>query len=361
MVSFCVSFILSCVYDMYRYSLNDFDYTLPDAFIAQFPTKNRSDSRLLIVPPNQSEHCVHTHFSSILRYAHPGDLLIFNDTKVIPARLHGQKETGGKVSCLIERVIDDRMALAHIGASHPPKIGAIIQFDNAFSATVMGRENELFVLRFSADMSLIELLLQHGHLPLPPYITRSVKREDWDRYQTVYAKHLGAVAAPTAGLHFDGMILSQLKLNLIEFGFLTLHVGAGTFQPVRTENLDKHHMHSEMIHVTQTVCDQIQACKQRGGRVIAVGTTVVRALESAAMSGKIAPFQGETSLFITPGFRFQVVDRLLTNFHLPKSTLLMLVCAFAGYERVMSAYREAVAQHYRFFSYGDVMLLRNSR
>lgn len=344
---------------MYRYSLNDFDYILPEALIAQYPVDNRSDSRLLVVPPNPSDHFVHTHFPGILQYVHSGDLLIFNDTKVIPARLYGQKETGGKVSCLIERVLDDRTALAHVGASHSPKIGAIIQFENAFSATVVGRENELFVLRFLTDMQLIELLLQHGHVPLPPYITRNVKREDWDRYQTVYARHLGAIAAPTAGLHFDEMILSQLKANGVELGFLTLHVGAGTFQPVRTKNLAAHHMHSEMIHVTQAVCDQIQACKQRGGRVIAVGTTVVRALESAAISGKIVPFFGETSLFIMPGFQFQMVDLLLTNFHLPKSTLLMLVAAFAGYERVMSAYRNAVAQQYRFFSYGDVMLIQN--
>ena len=342
---------------MTNFTLQDFDYDLPQSLIAQFPVPNRSDSRLLVVPSHSCASCIHTSFSSILHYVQPNDLLIFNNTKVMNARLFGCKESGGKISCLIERIVDDQTALAHIGSSHPPKVGGVIKFEDEQKAVVIARENNLFVLQFEGKTTISAFLQTQGHLPLPPYITREVKREDWDRYQTVYAKQLGAVAAPTAGLHFDEAILSALKNKNIEMGFLTLHIGAGTFQPVRTNNLSDHVMHAEIMSVPQIVCDQIKSCRQRGGRVIAVGTTVVRALESAAISGEIKPFYGETSIFITPGFQFNIVDRLLTNFHLPKSTLLMLVSAFAGFDRIKSAYQEAVREQYRFFSYGDAMLL----
>lgn len=342
---------------MTHFTVDDFNYILPDALIAQFPATNRTESRLLVVPQEATKNVIHTQFPAFLSYINPGDLLILNDTKVIPARLHGQKESGGRVSCLIERIVDDYTALAHLGASHPPKIGATIRFENAIDAQVIAREDSLFMLKFSGNKSIFDLLADHGHLPLPPYIARDVAREDWERYQTVYAKHWGAVAAPTAGLHFDETVFAALKDKKVELGFLTLHVGAGTFQPVRVDNIAEHTMHRERIVVSDTLCAQIEACHARGSRVIAVGTTVVRALESAALSGKIQPYSGDTRIFITPGFHFQVVDMLLTNFHLPKSTLLMLVSAFAGFDRVMTAYKEAVLQQYRFFSYGDAMLL----
>lgn len=341
---------------MHHYSVNDFDYSLPDDLIAQFPAKNRLDSRLLIVPEKGNDY-IHTEFPAFLNEVHAGDLLIFNDTRVINARLFGNKVSGGKIECLIERVLNDHQAIAHIRASHSPKVGSEIVLENVLSATIMGRDNGLFTLEFSNPESLWELLEKHGHLPLPPYIARDVKREDFERYQTVYAKTPGAVAAPTAGLHFDDYLLAALKEKNVAIGFVTLHVGAGTFQPVRVDTIADHTMHHEHIVVSQELCDQIKACHARGGRVIAIGTTVVRALESAAKSGEIAPFDGETNIFISPGYQFRVVDRLLTNFHLPKSTLLMLVCAFAGFDRVMEAYRVAAEKKYRFFSYGDAMLL----
>lgn len=338
---------------MQSFSLSDFDYNLPDDRIAQFPTKNRSESRLLVVGKENQ----HLQFSDIVAHIQPGDLMIFNDTRVIPARLFGAKASGGKIECLIERVLSDHEALAHIRSSHSPKVGSDIILENDILATVMAREDALFKLQFHAEKPLFELLEQYGHMPLPPYISRDALNEDAERYQTVYAKNKGAVAAPTAGLHFDENILLALKNKNVEIDFLTLHVGAGTFQPVRVDNIKDHVMHSEIITVSQNLCDKINACKKRGNRVIAVGTTVVRALESAAQNGLLSPFNGETRIFITPGFKFKVVDVLLTNFHLPKSTLLMLVCAFAGYDNVMNAYQEAVEKHYRFFSYGDAMLL----
>jgi len=343
---------------MRPFTLTDFDYTLPETLIAQFPVQNRSDSRLLIVPENQGDD-IHTQFSAILDYVQPADLMIFNDTRVIPARLFGQKKSGGKIECLIERVLNDHQALVHIRSSHSPKIGSEIILANALSAVVIGRDDGLFILEFKHAKPLFELLEQYGHMPLPPYITRDAKSDDLNRYQTVYAKNNGAVAAPTAGLHFDEKILTALKNKNVEMGFLTLHVGAGTFQPVRVDNIKDHVMHGEIVTVSAALCEKINACKKRGGRVIAVGTTVVRALESAAQfsSHSLEPFFGETKIFITPGFEFKIVDSLLTNFHLPKSTLLMLVCAFAGYERVMDAYQKAVDEKYRFFSYGDAMLL----
>lgn len=341
---------------MRQHTIDDFDFALPESLIAQFPAEKRRDSRLLVVSEKNNAN-VHIQFPNIVDYIQPRDLLIFNDTRVINARLHGNKDSGGKIECLIERVLDEHHALAHIRASHAPKVGAELVFENVVRARVIAREGSLFHLVFLNAESVWALLEQYGHLPLPPYITRDVKREDFDRYQTVYAKNPGAVAAPTAGLHFDDALLSTLKDNGVDIGFVTLHVGAGTFQPVRVDHIADHQMHHEYIMVSDALCEKIKACRERGGRVIAVGTTVVRALESAALSGEIQPFSGETNIFITPGFQFRVVDQLLTNFHLPKSTLLMLVSAFAGYERVMQAYQEAIAEQYRFFSYGDAMLL----
>lgn len=319
--------------------------------------KNRTESRLMVVD-NQNTH---THFPAILNYIHPGDLVIFNDTRVIPARLFGVKKSGGKIECLIERVLGDHEALAHIRSSHAPKINSEIILADHLVAKVIDRQGSLFKLKFLAKEPLFLLLEHYGKMPLPPYITREVKSDDLERYQTVYAKNKGAVAAPTAGLHFDETILSALKNKKVEMDFLTLHVGAGTFQPIRVDTIAEHVMHAELITISAALCEKIKACRARGNRVIAVGTTVVRALESAALSGEIQPFSGETTIFITPGFQFKVVDLLLTNFHLPKSTLLMLVSAFAGYDRVMHAYREAVQENYRFFSYGDAMLLKREQ
>lgn len=342
------------------YIVNDFNYDLPEALIAQFPTQKRTESRLLVVPEKRDDFD-HVQFPAFLNYVQSGDLIIFNDTRVMNARLYGQKESGGKIECLIERVLDDHTALAHIKASHAPLVGSRIMLENVLHAEVKARQDALFVLQFSNPETLTQLLSQYGHLPLPPYIARDVKENDVERYQTVYAKNLGAVAAPTAGLHFDEKLLQALRDKKIDMGFVTLHVGAGTFQPVRVDNLSEHVMHSEHVTVSEELCAQIKACRSRGGRVIAVGTTVVRSLESAAKTGEIAPFCGDTNIFITPGFQFHVVDMLLTNFHLPKSTLMMLVCAFAGFDRIMKAYAEAIKKQYRFFSYGDAMLLYKKR
>lgn len=339
-----------------QYSVHDFDYALPSELIAQFPTRNRNESRLLIVSETIDAD-LHTHFSTLLDYINPGDLIIFNDTRVMNARLFGHKDSGGKIECLIERVLNDHEALAHIRSSHSPKIGSKIVLENTLIAVVTNRQDALFKLAFENKEPLFELLEQYGRMPLPPYITRDAQSDDLERYQTVYAVNRGAVAAPTAGLHFDEKILAALKDKQVEMGFLTLHVGAGTFQPVRVDHIKDHVMHGEMVTVSVELCEKIHACKKRGGRVIAVGTTVMRALESAAQDGVLRPFSAETKIFITPGFQFHVVDMLLTNFHLPKSTLLMLVCAFAGYDRVMQAYKKAVEEKYRFFSYGDAMLL----
>lgn len=337
--------------------LSDFDYHLPPELIAQFPTSNRTASRLLVLPKNPHANIIHGQFSDFLNLVYPGDLVIFNDTKVIPARLHGTKNTGGKIECLIERVVSDHTVLAHIRSSHSPKPGSVLHFENAFSVTVLSRQDALFILAFPHEKTVLEWLGQYGKLPLPPYITRDVNTDDLTRYQTVYAEKLGAVAAPTAGLHFDENTLNQLRDKHVDIGFVTLHVGAGTFQPVRVEKLEDHVMHSERVTISAELCEKIAACRAKGKRVIAVGTTVVRALESAAISGELKSFSGETNLFITPGFQFHVVDMLFTNFHLPQSTLLMLVCAFAGFDRVMQAYREAINKKYRFFSYGDGMII----
>ena len=336
--------------------LSDFDYDLPQALIANRPISPRSHSRLLqILPDGGLADRFMLEFPQLL---HPDDLLVFNNTKVIPARLYGRKASGGKVEVLVERLIDSHRLLAHVRASKSPKPGGRLLLGNVdLPVLVKGRQEDLFELEFQLDTPVLELLDRYGHVPLPPYIRREDQASDRSDYQTLYAKHPGAVAAPTAGLHFDENLLAKLQATNIQTCFVTLHVGAGTFQPVRVARLEDHVMHAEYVDVDVAVCDAIAATRQRGGRVIAVGTTVVRSLESAAHQGVLEPFSGDTRLFITPGYRFNVVDAMLTNFHLPQSTLLMLVCAFAGYKPVMAAYRHAIEQHYRFFSYGDAMFL----
>lgn len=336
--------------------LSDFDYQLPSELIAYEPLTERSSSRLLVV--DEATSTFHDqHFYELSQFLTAGDLLVFNNTKVIPARLYGQKASGGKLEVLIERVQNPQHALAHIRASKAPKAGSLLELESAFQATVLGREGELFQLAISPEHNWFELLDQHGHIPLPPYIERPDLASDRERYQTVYAQKLGAVAAPTAGLHFDQTLLAKLAEQGVETTTVTLHVGAGTFQPVRTEDLSQHIMHAEYVEVTQEACEAIRACKARGGRVVAVGTTSVRSLETAAQNGEIQVYTGDTRLFIQLGYEFKVVDVLITNFHLPQSTLLILVSAFAGYETIRQAYQHAIKQGYRFFSYGDAMLL----
>ncbi|BCX89731.1 S-adenosylmethionine:tRNA ribosyltransferase-isomerase [Methylomarinovum tepidoasis] len=333
---------------------SDFHYDLPEDLIAREPLPERSASRLLVL--EESGEIQDRRFADLVDLLAPGDLLVFNDTKVIPARLYGRKETGGRVEILIERPLADDLALAHVRASKAPKPGQKIGLDQGFGCRVEGREGDLFRLRF-VGAPLLEILECIGHVPLPPYIDRPDTEADRRRYQTVYARRPGAVAAPTAGLHFDEAVLARLAAKGVETAFVTLHVGAGTFQPVRVEELERHRMHREVFDVPQATVAAVERTRERGGRVVAVGTTAVRSLEAAAGSGKLIPCRGETELFIRPGYRFRCVDALVTNFHLPESTLLMLVCAFAGYEAVMRAYRHAVAQRYRFFSYGDAMFL----
>lgn len=336
---------------------SDFDYELPPELIAQQPAAERSASRLLQVAPSGLADRQIRELPALLA---PGDLLVFNDTRVIPARLFGVKPTGGRVEILVERVLESGRFLAQLGVSKKPRPGGEIRVGSD-RLEVLGRDGDLFELRYHGADGVLDFLERAGRLPLPPYITHEPGAQDAERYQTVFAREPGAVAAPTAGLHFDDALLAALDARGIVRAALTLHVGAGTFQPVRVENLDEHRMHAERYRIDAALCAAIGAARERGGRVVAVGTTVARALESAALAqdaeGRVAPCTAETRLFITPGFRFRVVDRLLTNFHLPQSTLMMLVCAFGGYERLMSAYRHAVAQRYRFFSYGDAMLI----
>jgi len=332
--------------------LSDFDYPLPEELIAQHPPEERSASRLLHVA---GTHLSDRQFTDLPELLRAGDLLVFNNTRVIAARLFGRKESGGKVEVLIERILGPKQVLAHVRASKSPRAGSYLTIGDQ-ELEVIGRRESLFELRL-LEGDIYALMDAHGHMPLPPYIQREDAAFDQERYQTVYARNAGAVAAPTAGLHFDQAMLDQLRAKDIETAEVTLHVGAGTFQPVRSENLNEHIMHSEWLQVGQRVCDQVEATRHRGGRVVAVGTTSVRSLETAAASGTLRPYEGETQLFIRPGYEFQAVDLLLTNFHLPKSTLLMLVSAFAGCEEIMAAYRHAVEQRYRFFSYGDAMLL----
>jgi S-adenosylmethionine:tRNA ribosyltransferase-isomerase len=337
--------------------LSDFRVEIPADLIAQHPPEVRGESRLLCVDGG-AEQLWDRQFSDLPDLLQPGDLLVFNNTRVMNARLFGRKQTGGKVEVLIERIIDDHNALAHLKASKSPKAGALLDIGDA-DVRVTGRVGALFTL-WSPHVSFAELMKSRGHMPLPPYISREDADADRERYQTVYAEHEGAVAAPTAGLHFTPQIMTQLQEMGVEFAWVTLHVGAGTFQPVRVDDLSRHVMHKEWLEVSPQVRDQVEAAKARGGRVVAVGTTSVRSLETAAAGGKLQPFTGETQLFITPGFQFHVVDMLLTNFHLSESTLLMLVSAFAGYDNIMQAYQHAVEQQYRFFSYGDAMLITPS-
>lgn len=334
---------------------SDFHYDLPPERIAQAPASPRSASRLLDLTGTQALDSAMADFPARLR---AGDLLVFNDTRVIPARLHGVKDSGGKAEVLVERLLDDHEFLAQVRASKPPRPGGrLVLGEGRMTVEMLGREGEFFRLRSIGARALLDDLRDCGEVPLPPYISRHAGAADAERYQTVFARTDGAVAAPTAGLHFDEALLRSCRDQGVDFGYVTLHVGAGTFQPMRAERLEDHVMHSERLSVSSALCEQIEATRRRGGRVVAVGTTVVRALETAAKSGALNPFEGETRLFITPGYRFRVVDALLTNFHLPESTLLMLVCAFGGHERVMAAYRHAVAARYRFFSYGDAMWL----
>lgn len=330
-----------------------FDYQLPDELIARRPTSERRASRLLSLT---SHGMAHEQFVQLPAHLRTGDLLVFNDTRVMAARLFGQKDTGGRIEMLVERVLDEREALVHLRASKSPKPGSGLQLDGGYRAQVLGRQGELFHLLFSGG-SVFEVMEKVGHVPLPPYIDRPDDASDMERYQTVYARHTGAVAAPTAGLHFDQAMLDELRAAGVDTGFVTLHVGAGTFQPVRVDEVEKHHMHSEWYAISETLAEQIAETRARGGRVVAVGTTSLRALEAASQQGNLQVGAGETDIFIFPGYRFRQVDALVTNFHLPRSTLLMLISAFAGRERVLAAYAEAVAQGYRFFSYGDAMFI----
>ncbi len=336
----------------------DFDFYLPSELIAQFPAERRTGSRLLYLDSinNQWQDAL---FLSLPNFLRSGDVMIFNDTQVIKARLLGKKASGGKVEVMVERVLDDRHAVATIRASHAPKLDSQLILADAIPLTVIAREQEFYTLRFEHERTVAELLNCYGRLPLPPYISRPATITDEARYQTVYAKNSGAVAAPTAGLHFDIDMLAQLRTIGVIIAYVTLHVGAGTFQPVRVENIADHTMHSETYHIPQITVEAILNAKLSGGRILAVGTTSLRALEACASlhQGGLVSGYGDTRIFITPGYRFQIIDRLLTNFHLPCSTLLMLVSAFAGMENIRQAYQHAIKEQYRFFSYGDAMLI----
>ncbi|GMM85696.1 tRNA preQ1(34) S-adenosylmethionine ribosyltransferase-isomerase QueA [Pseudoalteromonas sp. MTN2-4] len=336
----------------------DFSFELPDELIARHPMADRTASRLLTLDGNTGE-LGHKIFKDLIDFLNPNDLMIFNNTKVIPARMYGQKSTGGKVEVLVERVVDEQRVLAHVRSSKSPKEGATLILEGKAEATMVARHGELFELEFKGEQTVLNILDDIGHMPLPPYIDRPDTEEDKARYQTVYNEKPGAVAAPTAGLHFDEALLEKIKEKGIETQFITLHVGAGTFQPVRVDSVDEHVMHSEYIEVSQEVVDAIKKTKANGGRVIAVGTTSVRSLESAAKAseGELQPLYGDTDIFIYPGYEFQVVDAMITNFHLPESTLIMLVSAFAGQDHIINAYKTAVNEQYRFFSYGDAMFI----
>lgn len=334
----------------------DFHYELPEELIAKQPAQERRASRLLVLDGSTGE-INHQHFANILELVHPGDLLVFNDTRVIPARVYGQKPTGGKIEMLVERILEPNLVMAMLRSSKSPKPGTDIILEDGTPVVVGNRKDAFFLIHFPQSRPALEVLEAIGHMPLPPYIDRPEETKDRERYQTVYGKNPGAVAAPTAGLHFDESLLEELKAKGVEQAFVTLHVGAGTFQPMRVDNIHDHQMHSELMVVSEDVCSAVKRCKARGGRVIAVGTTSVRCLETAGQGGEIKPYQGETNIFIYPSYEYQIVDALVTNFHLPESTLIMLVSAFAGYKRIMQAYKEAVAQKYRFFSYGDAMFI----
>ncbi|HET8764526.1 MAG TPA: tRNA preQ1(34) S-adenosylmethionine ribosyltransferase-isomerase QueA [Rhodanobacter sp.] len=335
---------------------SDFDFDLPRELIAQEPLAERSASRLLVLDVPAGTHADHI-FHDLPDFLQPGDLLVFNDTRVLPARLYGHKESGGAVEIMLERVTGAHEAIVQLGVSHKPKTGGRIVLADGSHAVLLGREEDFFRLRFESPEPLEKLLIRLGEMPLPPYIERKPDEADKERYQTVYAREPGAVAAPTAGLHFDQPLLAKLRERGVNFGYVTLHVGAGTFQPVREDEISKHHMHREWLNVGAALVEQIHRTRAAGHRVIAVGTTVVRALEAATVDGKVQPFAGETQIFIFPGYRITSIDALITNFHLPQSTLLMLVSALAGRDYMLAAYRYAVEQRYRFFSYGDAMLI----
>ncbi len=350
--------------------VSDFSFELPEALIARYPKAERTASRLMALDGN-SGAITDGVFTDIIDHLNAGDLLVFNNTRVIPARMFGQKASGGKIEVLVERIVDQHTALAHIRASKAPKVGNELYLTKEqacggeaekFKATMVARHGALFELKFADDLSVLEVLEQIGHMPLPPYIDRPDEDSDKERYQTVYNEKPGAVAAPTAGLHFDDVLLEKLKAKGVELAFVTLHVGAGTFQPVKVDEIADHVMHAEYVEVSDEVVRQIANTKAAGGRVVAVGTTSVRSLESAAQAAKdkgqaLSAFYGDTDIFITPGYQFQLIDALVTNFHLSESTLLMLVSAFSGYEHIMPAYQHAIDKQYRFFSYGDAMFL----
>ncbi|MCL9781403.1 tRNA preQ1(34) S-adenosylmethionine ribosyltransferase-isomerase QueA [Vibrio sp. S4M6] len=343
--------------------VSDFHFDLPDELIARYPQPERSASRLLQLNGNSGEVTDST-FTDLLDQVQPGDLMVFNNTRVIPARMFGRKASGGKLEVLVERMLDEHTILAHVRCSKSPKAGSFIFIgeDDQYQAEMVARHGALFELRFTSDKAVLDILNDIGHMPLPPYIDRPDEDSDKERYQTVYNEKPGAVAAPTAGLHFDDDLLDKIKAKGVELAFVTLHVGAGTFQPVKVDDVNDHQMHAEYVEVPEEVVNAIHATKQRGGRIIAVGTTSVRSLESAAQFAKnkgteLAPFFGDTEIFIYPGYEYLLVDCLVTNFHLPESTLIMLVSAFAGFDNVMSAYKHAVEKEYRFFSYGDAMFI----
>lgn len=333
--------------------LTDFHFELPEDLIAKYPAAQRSESRLLSI--GAGDKLDHLKFHEIIQLVNEGDLLVFNDTRVIPARLFGQKLTGGLVEILVERVLDDERILAQVRVSKPPRTGDYLQFPDGVQLQVVGRVEKFYELKYQGTRSILDVIETIGQIPLPPYMRREADETDKERYQTIYARHKGSVAAPTAGFHFDDALLDALRAKGVEMGFLTLHIGAGTFSPVRVENIHEHKMHPEYLIVPEELCEKIRVAKLRGKRVIAVGTTSLRALETASQSGAIMPYHGETSIFIYPGYTFRCADALVTNMHLPCSTLLMLVCAFSGYEKVMHAYRVAVENKYHFYSYGDAM------
>ena len=337
---------------------DEFDFVLPEQLIAQHPPEQRGASRLLYAHDGALED---RRFADLLQLVRPNDVLVLNDTRVIKARLFGSKESGGRVEVLVERVLNAHEVLAQVRASHAPQTGSRLLLAGTLQVEVLGREGEFFHLHFISGEGVLDLLERHGQLPLPPYITHAADGEDEQRYQTVFAREAGAVAAPTAGLHFDEAMLQALRDKGVRIVYVTLHVGAGTFQPVRTEHVHEHTMHSERYFIPQATVDAIAQAHGAGGRVIAAGTTSLRALESAAAVGELVAGESETNIFIVPGYRFKVVDVLLTNFHLPKSTLLMLVCAFGGMDEMLAAYRHAVEKKYRFFSYGDAMLIERHR
>ncbi len=336
--------------------LTDFEYELPNELIARYPLEKRSASRLLCLD-RQTGVLTHRQFTDLTALISPNDLLVCNNTEVIAARLLGHKESGGKIEVLVERILDQHRILAQVRASKSPKPQSKLLFAEGISFEVMHRHEDLFELRCYDSRPILDVIEEIGQIPLPPYFQRKPDENDKTRYQTIYAEHKGSVAAPTAGLHFDVELFNELKTKGVEIAYVTLHIGAGTFAPVRVENIKEHRMHAEYVDVPLTVCEQITKTKARGGRIIAVGTTALRSLETASLTGKVQPFSGDTDIFIYPGFQFRCVDALITNFHLPGSTLLMLVSALGGYENIKQAYKTAVRERYRFYSYGDAMLI----